>query len=152
MGTRAESSAQIVHAVDLHSLHFNNLRKKIHPFTLIKLVKTKYNTISSAWLRGSWETQPSSEHYSKNYLIIKNFQNIFLLLNKIPERGKNIFLSQILTDLKKNPVAFPSSPTRFPCLTHSFLCFTQIQRIDYFWLTVRRKTTFFIDFMYVVVL
>jgi hypothetical protein len=28
-GTRAESSAQIVHAVDLHSLHFNIIRKNL---------------------------------------------------------------------------------------------------------------------------
>jgi hypothetical protein len=47
-GTRAVSSAQIVHAVNLHYFHFNNLRKKFHPFTLFKRVKTKYNTISGA--------------------------------------------------------------------------------------------------------
>ena len=39
---RGEFSAQIVHAVNQLSLHFNIFRKKFHPLTFIKRVKTKY--------------------------------------------------------------------------------------------------------------
>ena len=50
-GTRAKSSAQIFHVVNLHSLHFN------------KSLKMKYNSISGAWLRRSWETQPKLQPF-----------------------------------------------------------------------------------------
>ena len=49
-----------------YSLHFNNLRKNFHPFTLFEHANMKYNIISGACLRRSWETQIPKKNIISN--------------------------------------------------------------------------------------